>query len=169
MSTQKQSSGSSADSSSGKSKSNNNNRRKQKNKNNSKTKASKKFTGAQTDGALKGVVITQDSPNMSSQLREVRDKLAIRCAELSMALWSGSVMRELRILEKDYVDEPPPRSEYSSIDPNDATGKTRIEEPTLKTVVFAKWNIKMTEQSKTWMKYERNGKSLYHIATERTG
>ena len=53
-----------------------------KNKNKNRTQNKKTgFKGSQTDGALKDNIITQ-VPNMSAQLRLLREAMAIRAAEL---------------------------------------------------------------------------------------
>ena len=163
MTTPKQSSGSSADSSGGKNNSSSykSNKNRRKNKNNNKTKTKKKFAGAQTDGALKDKVITQDAPNMASQLRDVRNALSITAAELKYALWAGSIQRGIRIDSKGFVDTHPSKSEYTTVDPNDST-KT-IEEKELKEALFTEWSVKMKMQQETMMQYEIDGKSLFHI------
>ena len=49
------------------------------------------------------------------------------------------------------------------MDPSDTTGNTLIEEKTVKEALYDVWRITMGEQSKTILRYGRNGKSLFRI------
>ena len=101
---------------------------------------------------------------MASQLREVRNALSIRAAELKYDdLWPGSIQKETKIYPVAYIAKAPPASAYTTIDPTNDSSK-KIEEKTVtKEALYEVWKVEMKKQAERMMQYEINGRSLFHI------
>jgi hypothetical protein len=121
------------------------------------------FTGRQTEGIMKGKVITYAATDsLSNQYRIFKEYLCTYHSTKGNTELSTDISTLHQSIKSDFVSAMPDPNLYSTVVPDPQGGhRIQIDDPIMEIQLKAEWNRDSKIECAAWAKYERASKGTY--------